>query len=150
MTRHPQAPQPGAAIPVHYPMCLGCGTGHPHGLHMALYAGEGMTIYGTVEITDMHQGAPGLAHGGVLALVMDELLGSCNWLLHWKSVTARLEIDFTRPVPVGTTLALFAEGLKVERRKFYVRGEARLDSPDGEVCVRSEAMFVRIAARGES
>lgn len=131
-------------------MCLGCGTGHPHGLHMSLFAGDDMTISGTVEITDMHQGAPGLAHGGMLALVMDELLGSCNWLLYWKSVTAHLEVDFTRPVPVGTTLALFAEGVKVERRKFYVRGEARLGSPDGEVCVRSEALFVRIGERGDS
>lgn len=117
---------------------------------MALIAGDGMTISGTVEITDMHQGAPGLAHGGVLALVMDELLGSCNWLLYWKSVTAHLEIDFTKPVPVGSTLWLFAEGLKVERRKFYTRGEARLDAPDGEVCVRAEALFVRVGERGES
>lgn len=111
---------------------------------MRLIAGEGLTISGTAKITDMHQGAPGLAHGGALATVMDELLGSCLWLLHLYSVTAHLEVDYVRPVPVGTTLALSAEGLKVEGRKFYARGEARLDSPDGEVCVRSEGLFVKV------
>ena len=144
MTRHPKAPAPGTTIPLHYDMCLGCGAAHPMGLHMRLVAGEGLTISGTAKITDMHQGAPGLAHGGALATVMDELLGRCIWLLHLYSVTAHLEVDYVRPVPVGTTLALSAEGLKVEGRKFSARGEARLDSPDGEVCVRSEGLFVKV------
>lgn len=134
---------------MHYDMCLGCGAAHPAGLHMKLFAGEGLTIHGTAQITDLHQGAPGLAHGGALATVMDELLGSCLWLLHTYSVTAHLEVDFVRPVPVGTALALFAEGVKVEGRKFYARGEARLDSAEGDVCLRAVGLFVKIRELGE-
>lgn len=149
LTRHPKAPAPGAPIPAHYDMCMGCGAAHPAGLHMRLIAGEGVTVSGTAKISEMHQGAPGLAHGGVLATVMDELLGSCLWLLHLYSVTAHLEVDYVRPVPVGTTLVLFAEGLKVEGRKFYARGEARLASIDGEVCVRAEGLFVKVRELAE-
>lgn len=149
--RHPDAPAPGSPVPVHNPMCAGCGEENPQSLNIKLTAGEGMTIHGSVDITEMHQGARGFAHGGVIALVMDELLGSCNWLVHWRSVTAHLELDFVRPIPVGTTLALFAEGLWVERRKFFTRGEARLGGADGDVCVRGEALFVRIGEpRGPS
>ena len=142
--RHPDAPAPGTPVPIHNPLCIGCGRDNPQSVNIELIAGEGLTIEGSVEITELHQGAAGFAHGGVIALVMDELLGSCNWLVHRRSVTAHLEVDFVQPIPVGTTLGLHAEGLWVERRKFFTRGEARLGGLDGEVCARGEALFVQV------
>ena len=58
----------------------------------------------TLEVGDYHQGAPGLAHGGVIATAMDEAMGVLNRLLAVPVVTVHLEIDYRRPVPVGTTL----------------------------------------------
>jgi hypothetical protein len=47
-------------------------------------------------------------------------------------------------VPVGSTLVIDSECLGVERRKVYVRGEGRLDAPDGPVAVRAAGLFVTV------
>ena len=107
--RADHAPAEGERIPSHYRWCFGCGDDHPTGLHMELYAGAGLDTYGTFIVTGDHQGAPGLAHGGLLTTAMDEVLGSLNWLLAKPAVTAHLECDFRRPVPVGSILQMRAQ-----------------------------------------
>jgi len=140
--RHPDAPAPGQPIAAHYRWCVGCGDDHPSGLHMRVTAGEGLSLTATFEVTDHHQGAPGLAHGGMLALAFDEALGALNWLLRRPAVTGRLETDFRRPVPVGETLHIRAEITGVSGRKVFTRAEGRLGSPDGPLAVTAAALFV--------
>jgi acyl-coenzyme A thioesterase PaaI-like protein len=140
--RHPDAPAPGQPIAAHYRWCVGCGDDHPSGLHMQVIAGEGLSLTATFEVTDHHQGAPGLAHGGMLALAFDEALGALNWLLRRPAVTGRLETDFRRPVPVGETLHIRAEITGVSGRKVFTRAEGRLGSTDGPLAVTAAALFV--------
>ncbi|MEU3512174.1 PaaI family thioesterase [Streptomyces longwoodensis] len=142
--RHPDAPAPGELLGAHYEHCFGCGGGQPHGLHLEARAGEGVTIAAEFTVRPAHQGAPGLAHGGVLASALDETLGSLNWLLRTIAVTGRLETDFVRPVPVGTTLHLQAEATAVAGRKIYATATGRIGAPDGPVAVRADALFVEV------
>ncbi|MEU8715221.1 PaaI family thioesterase [Streptomyces sp. NPDC093272] len=142
--RHPDAPAPGELIGAHYEHCFGCGHGQSHGLHLEVRAGEGVSLTAEFTVRAAHQGAPGLAHGGVLATALDETLGSLNWLLRKIAVTGRLETDFVRPVPVGTTLYLAAEVAAVSGRKIYSTATGRLDAPGGPVAVRAEALFVEV------
>ena len=72
--RHADAPKPGEAIASHYRNCFGCGVDHPTGLHMQIEAGTEMTTHAVFEVTQHHQGAPGIAHGGILSLAFDEAL----------------------------------------------------------------------------
>ncbi len=142
--RHPDAPAPGELLGAHYGECFGCGGQQPHGLHLQARAGEGVSITAEFTVQPAHQGAPGLAHGGVLATALDETLGSLNWLLRTIAVTGRLETDFVRPVPVGTTLHLEAEVTAVAGRKIYSRATGRVGGPDGPVAVRAEALFIEV------
>ncbi|AWT45970.1 MULTISPECIES: PaaI family thioesterase [Streptomyces] len=142
--RHPEAPAPGELLGAHYEHCFGCGGGQAHGLHLAARAGEGVSITAEFTVQPAHQGAPGLAHGGVLATALDETLGSLNWLLRTIAVTGRLETDFVRPVPVGTTLHLQAEVTAVAGRKIYSTATGRIGGPDGPVAVRADALFVEV------
>ncbi|MFK8907326.1 PaaI family thioesterase [Streptomyces sp. YS-3] len=142
--RHPDAPAPGELLGAHYEHCFGCGGGQPHGLHLQARAGEGVTVTAEFTVRAAHQGAPGLAHGGVLATALDETLGSLNWLLQTIAVTGRLETDFVRPVPVDTVLFLAAEVTAVDGRKIYSRATGRIGGPDGPVAVRAEALFVEV------
>ncbi|MEU0004625.1 PaaI family thioesterase [Streptomyces sp. NPDC006314] len=142
--RHPDAPAPGELLGAHYGHCFGCGPGQPHGLHLASRAGEGVSLTAEFTVQPAHQGAPGLAHGGVLATALDETLGSLNWLLRTIAVTGRLETDFVRPVPVGTTLYLEAEVTAVAGRKIYSTATGRIGGPDGPVAVRADALFVEV------
>ncbi|MFH8932604.1 PaaI family thioesterase [Streptomyces griseosporeus] len=142
--RHPEAPAPGELLGAHYEHCFGCGGGQAHGLHLAARAGEGVSITAEFTVQPAHQGAPGLAHGGVLATALNETLGSLNWLLRTIAVTGRLETDFVRPVPVGTTLHLQAEVTAVAGRKIYSTATGRIGGPDGPVAVRADALFVEV------
>lgn len=142
--RHPDAPAPGVLLGAHYDQCFGCAGTQPHGLHLAARAGEGVSVTAEFTVQPAHQGAPGLAHGGVLASALDETLGSLNWLLRVVAVTGRLESDFIRPVPVGTTLYLSARCTAVAGRKIYSTGEGRIGGPDGPVAVRADGLFVKV------
>lgn len=143
--RHPKAPPIGAKIPSHFGHCFGCGDLHPTGLHLTAYAGDGLDITAQFTITENHQGAPGLAHGGVLSLALDEALGKLMWLLRAPAVTARLETDFLKPVPMGSTLHISAQITGQVNRKVYTKAEGRLNSIDGPVVVRAAALYVIVS-----
>ena len=140
--RHPKAPEIGTKIPSHFGHCFGCGELHPTGLHLVAHAGAGADLTAEFTVTENHQGAPGLAHGGLLSLAFDEALGKLMWLIRAPAVTARLETDFLKPVPMGTTLHITARITGQVNRKVYTAAEGRLGGPDGEIAVKAAALFV--------
>lgn len=140
--RHPESPATGSELPSHFRHCFGCGDLHPTGLHLKAKVGEGLTITAQFTVTDNHQGAPGLAHGGLLSLAFDEALGKLMWLLRAPAVTARLETDFLLPVPIGRTLYISAEITGQQGRKVYSVAEGRLNAPDGPLAVRAASLFI--------
>ena len=140
--RHPKAPEIGTKIPSHFGHCFRCGELHPTGLHLVANAGAGADLTAEFIVTENHQGAPGLAHGGLLSLAFDEALGKLMWLIRSPAVTARLETDFLKPVPMGTTLHITARITGQVNRKVYTAAEGRLGGPDGEIAVKAAALFV--------
>jgi acyl-coenzyme A thioesterase PaaI-like protein len=138
---HPDAPPPGTALPPHFEGCFACGVGEG-GLRMRFTAGEDLTIDGTFTVEPHHQGAPGLAHGGVLATAFDEALGALQTFFREPAVTASLQTRFRRPVPVGTVLHLHTRVDGRDGRKLWTSGDARLDGPEGPIAVQAEALFV--------
>ncbi len=142
--RPAHAPAPGESIPSHYRWCFGCGVDHPTGLHMRITAGDGLRVTGAFTVTEHHQGAPGLAHGGLLTAAFDEVLGSLNWLLGDPVVTAQIQTDFRRPVPIGSTLIIDADVVGVHGRKVFTAAAGRLASSDGLVAVTASALFIRV------
>jgi len=142
--RNPNAPAPGQTIPSHYSRCFVCGDSHDAGLKLDVVAGEGLSLTGTFTVGEHHQGAPGLAHGGLLTAAFDDALGSLNWLLSAPAVTGRLETDFRRPVPVGSTLHIRAEVVGVKGRKVFTKAVGRLGAPDGPVALTAAALFIQV------
>lgn len=138
------SPAPGETVPSHYSRCFGCGDDATHGLHVRATAGQDLAVEATFEVTEHHQGAPGLAHGGLLSAAFDEALGALTWLLAVPSVTARLEVDFLKPVPVGSVLHIRAEITGQKGRKIYCRATGHLDAADGPVAVQAAALFISV------
>jgi len=143
-TRHAKAPVLGSKIPSHFGHCFGCGDLHPTGLHFTAVAGENLDLTGNFTVTENHQGAPGLAYGGLLSLAFDEALGKLMWLIRTPAVTGRLETDFLMPVPMGRTLYIDAHITGQSGRKIYTQAVGRLDSPTGEVAVMAAALFISV------
>ncbi|MBL1100491.1 PaaI family thioesterase [Streptomyces coffeae] len=141
--RHPDAPAPGELLDAHNHQCFGCGD-QESGLLLRARAGEGVAVTAEFEVRPVHQGAPGLAHGGLLSAALDETLGALNWMQRVIAVTGRLETDFARPVPVGTVLHLQARVTAVHGRKIYCTATGRIDAHDGPVAVRADALFIEV------
>lgn len=142
--RHPNAPAPGTELGSHYARCFACGEESPGGLRMRFVADEGLTVRAEFPVTELHQGAPGLAHGGLLACAFDEALGALQALQREPFVTGRLETEFLRPVPVGTVLHIRAWVQGRSGRKLYVTAQGHLDSPDGEPAVQASAVYIAV------
>ena len=138
---------PGAGgrepLPSHYDRCFGCGRDHPTGLHIEMFAADGqLHVQGSFTVTEHHQGAPGLAHGGVISAAVDEGMGYLLWLVQSPAVTAHLEIDYRRPVPVGSRLDLDGRVERIEGRKIYASMHGRVD---GELAVEARALYLKVA-----
>ncbi|MFM7542139.1 MAG: PaaI family thioesterase [Actinomycetales bacterium] len=142
--RHPKAPAAGTLLGSHNQDCFGCGASHPTGLHLTAYPGADMTITAKFTVTEHHQGAPGLAHGGLLSCAFDEALGKLMWLVREPAVTGKLETLFLTPVQVGKTLFIKAEIVGQDGRKIYCRAEGRIDSETGPVAVEAAAIFITV------
>jgi acyl-coenzyme A thioesterase PaaI-like protein len=139
------APKPGTAISSHYRWCVGCGADHPAGLHLQIVAGAGMEVFGDFQVGELHQGAPGLAHGGVLTTALDEVLGSLNWLLGVPAVTGRLNIEFRQPVPVTSKLRIHAWITGQVGRRVFTEAQGSYDRDGAAVlAVQASAVFVQV------
>lgn len=142
---HPDAPAEGSTIPMHYSECFGCGDKQEHGLHIQSMVGAGHKVLSEFTVTQAHQGAAGLAHGGLLAAAFDEALGAMvGNLMRQPAVTGKLETDFRRPVPVGSTLYITAQLDGLSGRKIYVSADGRLDASTGPVAVNARGLFITV------
>ncbi len=87
----------------------------------------------------LYEGPPGLVHGGVSALVLDQVLGEAAAVGGAPGMTGRLTLHYRRPTPLGD-LAVSARLESHEGRKAVVRGELR--TADGQVTVEAEGLFI--------
>ena len=83
-----------------------------------------------------------MAHGGLLSLAFDEAIGKLMWLLRAPAVTGKLVTDFIKPVPVGSKLFIKAEIVGQQGRKVYGIAEGRLNGPEGELALKSQAIYI--------
>jgi acyl-coenzyme A thioesterase PaaI-like protein len=129
-------------LPSHYERCFGCGRDHPTGLHLEMWGDDrALRVEGSFVVTEHHQGAPGLAHGGVISAAVDEGMGYLLWLVGSPAVTAHLEVDYRKPVPVGSRLELEAHVEENRGRKIRASLVGRVD---GEVAVEARAMYLKV------
>jgi acyl-coenzyme A thioesterase PaaI-like protein len=131
----------GSQLPPHQPNCFGCGPANAAGLHLrCTVTPEG--VAGRFRLEEHHEGGPGVAHGGIVAAVLDDLLGYLLYRIGEPMVTARLEIDFRRPLPLFVDVDAVARIVSEEGRKVWTEGELR--APDGTVYAQAKGLFVRV------
>ena len=104
------------------------------------FDGERMT--GTTVLEASYVGPPNSVHGGVIALVFDELLGSTNVCLGLGAFTGTLSVRYERTTPVGAELVLESWLDRIEGRKVFTKGTI---SDAGGVTARAEGIFIRYA-----
>jgi acyl-coenzyme A thioesterase PaaI-like protein len=103
------------------------------------FDGERMQGHGILPAP--YTGPPGTVHGGVVAMVLDELLGAVNACLGLGAYTGTLTVRYERPTPIGQPLAFDAWVDRTEGRKVFTVGTI---SADGVVTARAEGVFIRV------
>jgi acyl-coenzyme A thioesterase PaaI-like protein len=115
-----------SAVPAHAANCFGCGPDNPSGLALAL-VGDGDRLRGEVTVDARHEGAPGIAHGGTIATILDDASGRFMYLTGAPAVTRRLEVDYLGRVPIGRPLQVEAWIAERDDRGLVVASELRED-----------------------
>jgi acyl-coenzyme A thioesterase PaaI-like protein len=104
-------------------VCFGCGKGNPRGLQLE-FRWEGDLMVSDWTPAPEHQGWEGHAHGGMVALVLDEVMAQCVNRCGYLTPTAEISVRFRKPALVGEPLRLTATK-PAGRRLLTVRAEAR-------------------------
>ena len=86
-----------------------------------------------------YEGPPGYAHGGAVAMVIDQLLGMANGAAGRPAMTARLTVNYRRPTVLNAPLTATGTHVGHEGRKVFA--EARIEH-DGQTVVDAEGLFV--------
>ena len=80
------------------PFSPGGGRLHPAAVGMDIRRDGDTAVVASVRVDPMFQGPPGRVHGGILAVLIDELMGTVNRMIGQRAYTARLAIDYPRPL----------------------------------------------------
>lgn len=133
-------PDADGRVPVHQPHCLGCGPENPANMGLRLRI-EGERVLGSVRFDRRQEGAPGFAHGGAVATVLDDALGTVLILVRRPAVTANLNVDFRAPAFLDRELSIEARCERIEGRKIHLAGRL-LDGT--EIIAEGRALFIEV------
>lgn len=116
-----------------------CGHANPSGMHLVFEGGAG-EVRAETRIDPAWPSWRGLAHGGLIATMMDEALGWAVASIGHTALTARLEVRYLLPVRPGQRLQVLARVLRRDRRLAHAEAEVRL--PDGRPIASAHATMV--------
>jgi len=125
-------------------LCFGCGQNNPIGLKLN-FKKEDAIVRAEFTPAKLYQGWTGVLHGGIIASALDEGMGWATKLAGLDCVTARLRVNFKRPVAVGERLIITATITKQSGK--YVETEARMTLPDGTLMAEGFGTHAIIAPK---
>ena len=101
--------------------CFGCGPANPTGLRLEFLVAEDGTVVSLPEVPSAFEGHPGFLHGGIIATLLDEAMSKAVRAVGYSSVTAKIEVEYRRPVPSGVRLHLEGRVVSSEGRKHWTK-----------------------------
>ncbi len=125
-------------------MCFVCGVENAAGLHIKFFDDGPNACRAEVILGDAHQGYPGIAHGGIVATMLDEAAGRAAMSGHPDRFmfTAKIEIRYRQQVPLHRPLALIARLDKDRGRMAMAAAEVRLE--DGSIAAEATVTLMEI------
>jgi len=124
--------------------CFGCGGDNAGGMKLTFEQDNvNRRIVGRFVLGERYQGGGGFAHGGIIALLLDEAMGKVCRFREVRAVTAELTVDFLKPVGVEQKIVVEGREIDQKGRNLFMVGEIRNDS--GEVLARGRGRFVTIS-----
>jgi acyl-coenzyme A thioesterase PaaI-like protein len=124
---------PSEPMPLN-PIIGACNPARPD-VHLAMPDGR---VEGRARFARRFTGPPGFVHGGITAMIADQLVALAPLAIGVRPITRALHVRYRRPVPLDVELELVAECESVDqsyRAMFEIRH-------DGQVLVEGDAELV--------
>ena len=122
--------------------CFVCGQKNLGGLRVRFFRSGEDGAAATCEPERTFTGYDGLLHGGVSAALLDEIMIKAVLAQGRIVVTARLNTNYHKPVPIGAKITL--EGRISRRRGRLFETEGWLRDAQGEVLVSAEGTYIEL------
>ena len=98
--------------------CFGCGPLNMEGFRLVFQPGpDGSSV--DFEVPDKYQSWAGMAHGGIVALLLDEAVGWAAWHAGHPGVTGRLQVSYRRPLKLGEPVRIVGKVENIRRTLVY-------------------------------
>jgi uncharacterized protein (TIGR00369 family) len=121
--------------------CFGCGAANTAGMKLAFELDlDARRSRGSFILGPNYAGGGGFAHGGIIAVVLDEAMGKLSRLAEESAVTAEMNIEYRKPVPIDKPIVV--QGWQEQangRNRFRV---AEIYDQHGNLLARGKGRFV--------
>lgn len=88
-----------------------------------------------------YEGPPGYVHGGMIALIFDEILGMANIASGTPGMTGTLTVKYRKPTPLHRMVEIEAWVERVEGRRILTKGTMQVD---GALTAEAQGIFVSL------
>ncbi|HVA94095.1 MAG TPA: PaaI family thioesterase [Candidatus Dormibacteraeota bacterium] len=123
--------------------CFGCGGANQRGMQLSFEQDDQrQRIVGRFCLGEEYQGGSGFLHGGIIALLLDEVMSKASRFTGEHAVTADLRVQYKRPIRVNTEIIVEGFVARRDGRQLYHEGEIR--NAAGDLLARGEGRFVVI------
>ena len=122
--------------------CFVCGKNNKLGLKLDLQLQNNRTIRCEFVTQKEHQVFSGIVQGGIIGLVMDEVMVDLLWKLGEGAVTSELLIRLKNPAYVGKKLIFSARIEKQVKNVFYTQSLCK--NADGLIIATGTAKCIKV------
>ena len=112
--------------------CFVCGPSNPIGLQVRFRL-DGEVCRAEFTPAEIHAGYDGVTHGGILFSLLDDVMANIIFLRGERCFTAKAEVRYRQPLPVGTAVRL--EGRQQGRKGRLALLEGKVIRTDTEEIV---------------
>ncbi|MGJ3238212.1 MAG: PaaI family thioesterase [Anaerolineae bacterium] len=112
----------------------------PVGFSLRFYVADDHSVYAQVTFDQSKEGGHGILHGGAIATVLDEAMGTASFESGNAGYTATMTYTYLAHIPLHQRITVRAWVERVDGKKVFTRSEALL--PDDTLAVKGEALFI--------
>ncbi|MHB2028557.1 MAG: PaaI family thioesterase [Acidimicrobiales bacterium] len=127
----------------HFPDCVVSGLANPMGIAIEVRRDHDDAV-AEVVLGAAFEGAPGRAHGGVVAAIFDDVMGYQLSILKIPAFTGKITVTYRALTPVGVPLVFRARFDRREGRRLYLSAMARTRD-NGSLVAEASATFIVIS-----
>ncbi len=126
--------------PKHFPGSPYMRKPSPEGFGIQFMVLEDKSILAKFAFDEHKEGPPGHVHGGAVAAVLDEAMGTAAFENERPGFTATMTVNYRASVPLNTAIEVRARIDRIQGNKTFASAEMTL--PDGTIAADSTGMFI--------